>query len=62
MNRLGFLGGSDAAAALGLSPWKTPVELWLEKTGKKPSEIPDNIPMAVGRALEDFVAKQYGKA
>jgi putative phage-type endonuclease len=28
------LGGSDAAAALGLSPWKTPLALYLEKRGE----------------------------
>lgn len=31
-----FLGGSDAAAAMGLSPWATPVELWQQKTGRAP--------------------------
>lgn len=29
------LGGSDAAAVLGLSQWATPVELWLQKTGRQ---------------------------
>lgn len=33
MNRHGFLGGSDIAVILGLSPWKTPYELWEEKLG-----------------------------
>lgn len=33
-DRRTFLGGSDAAAVLGVSPWKTPVQLWLEKTGQ----------------------------
>lgn len=28
------LGSSDAAAAIGLSPYKSPLELWLEKTGR----------------------------
>lgn len=28
------LGGSDAAAAIGLSRWKSPFRLWLEKTGQ----------------------------
>jgi putative phage-type endonuclease len=32
------LGGSDAAAALGLSPWKTNVWLWEEKTGRREEE------------------------
>ena len=29
------LGGSDAAAVCGLSPWMSPVELWKIKTGQK---------------------------
>lgn len=32
-DRSKFLGGSDAAAILGLSPWKTPFQLWQEKSG-----------------------------
>lgn len=34
IDRSALLGGSDIAAVLGLSPWKTPVQLWLEKTGQ----------------------------
>ena len=29
------IGGSDAAAVCGLSPWTSPVELWKIKTGQK---------------------------
>ncbi|MBU1001630.1 MAG: YqaJ viral recombinase family protein [Proteobacteria bacterium] len=32
------LGGSDASAALGLNPWKTNVQLWEEKTGRREEE------------------------
>jgi predicted phage-related endonuclease len=32
------LGGSDVAAACGLSPWTTPYQLWLEKTGRAERE------------------------
>lgn len=38
MNRMGFVGGSDVAAILGVSPWKTPHELWLQKTGRAARE------------------------
>ena len=31
--RKNFIGGSDAAAVLGLNPYKTNLELWQEKTG-----------------------------
>ena len=30
-DRLKYLGGSDAAAVFGVSPWKTPYQLWEEK-------------------------------
>ena len=29
------IGGSDIAAILGLSPWKTAVDVWLDKTGQR---------------------------
>lgn len=32
-----FLGGSDAGAILGLSPWHTPYEVWLEKCSETPA-------------------------
>lgn len=32
------IGGSDAAAVIGLSPWKSNVELWEEKTRKADDE------------------------
>lgn len=35
-----FLGGSDAGAILGLSPWHTPYEVWLEKIGEVKAEDP----------------------
>ena len=34
------IGGSDAAAILGLNPYKSPYALWAEKTGKV---IPEDI-------------------
>ena len=38
-DRSKYLGGSDAAAVMGLSPYATPVELWMEKTGRKVREF-----------------------
>lgn len=35
-DRSKFLGGSDVAAVMGLSPWATPLELWQKKTGRAP--------------------------
>ncbi len=33
--RGGGIGSSDAAVAVGISPYKSPLELWLEKTGRQ---------------------------
>jgi len=53
-----YIGGSDAAAVLGLSPWATPVELWMEKTGRRPHQAPDAAAakrFARGHKLEPFI-------
>lgn len=58
LDRSQFLGGSDAAAVMGLSPWATPVELWQEKTGRAPKDPEDPIRkriLARGHKLEPFI-------
>ena len=52
------IGGSEAAAVLGLSPWATPVTVWLRKTGRAP-EQPETEAMRIGTELEDLVARRY---
>lgn len=32
------IGGSDAAVVCGISRYKSPVELWMEKTGQLPAQ------------------------
>ena len=47
------IGGSDCAAILGMSPWKTANELWMEKTGQKqPKDISDDPFVQRGVRLE----------
>jgi putative phage-type endonuclease len=58
------IGGSDAAAAVGLSPYKSQLELWLEKTGRDTDlEQPDpndtSHPTFWGTLLEPIVAAAY---
>lgn len=56
------LGASDAAAAVGMSKWQTPYELWLEKTGQRPSDVdPEGLPIAMGKALEPIVLANFTK-
>lgn len=52
----GGIGGSDAAAVLGLSPWKTNTELWEIKTKrKKPEPISDNPAVKYGTEAEKYL-------
>lgn len=53
-NRKKGIGGSDAAAILGISPFKTNVDLWLEKTGQKePDDISNEEKVKYGHDAED---------
>jgi putative phage-type endonuclease len=58
--RLG-IGGSDVAAILGLSKYKSPYQLWLDKTGRSDLEDSTSEPAYWGNMLEDIVAKEYAK-
>lgn len=60
-DRTKYLGGSDIGAILGLSPYKTPLDVWLEKTGKQVNLV-DNLPIRFGTFAESFVANEYAKA
>lgn len=58
------IGGSDAAAAVGLSPYRSQLELWLEKTGRdkelpKPDSADTTDPVYWGAVLEPVVAGAY---
>lgn len=60
------IGSSDAAASVGLNPYQSQLELWMEKTGRGGS-LPqidpndDSSPMFWGSLLESFVATHYTK-
>ena len=62
--RQGGIGSSDAAAAVGLHPYKSQLQLWMEKTGRDshlavvdPKD--DSSPMYWGTLLEPIVAAHY---
>lgn len=56
------IGGSDAAAILGLSKYATPYTVWLEKTGRMiPEDVSSKDAVYWGNVLEDVVAKEYAK-
>ena len=52
------LGGTDAAAVLGVSKWSSPHDVWLSKRGED-AEKPDSEVMWWGRELEDIIARRY---
>ena len=56
--RHGYLGGSDAAAVIGLNPWVSPYSLWAEKTGRIPG-FAGNLATEVGAFMEEFVAQKF---
>lgn len=56
------LGGSDAAAVCGLDRWRSPFEVWLEKTAAPNlPEDEDNEPAMWGRLLEPIVRDQVSE-
>lgn len=58
--RVTYIGASEAAAVLGLSRWKTPLQVWAEKVGRiEPKDISDKMPVRVGNLLEDAVATLF---
>src|SRR5690606_34747146 len=52
------IGGSDASVILGFNPWKSPFELYIEKTSDVIEEI-DNEAIYWGNTLEDIVAEEF---
>jgi putative phage-type endonuclease len=63
MDRIGFIGSSDAAGVLGLSRWSTPLKVWAEKTGQvEPQDISDKLAVKLGVALEQTVAELFMEA
>lgn len=61
---LGFrrthVGGSDVAAIMSLSPWRTPYQVWAEKSGLTvPEDISDRPRVEWGTRLERVVAQKF---
>lgn len=56
------VGGSDVAAIFGVSPWVTPLELWMIKKGrmKAPAKL-NSAQLEMGHLLEPIAAYWYQK-
>ena len=58
--RVRGIGGSDAAAAIGRNPWKSNLQLWEEKTGRKKIEdISDKPSVKYGTDAEEYLRRLY---
>ena len=60
-DRTKYIGGSDIGAILGLSKFRTPLEVWQEKTGQGTANL-DSLPLRFGSYAEDFVAQEYARS
>jgi len=60
-DRLTGLGGSDLGAIFGLSPYRTPHDVWLEKT-RRTTPVVDGIHLRHGQWNEQFIADEYTRA
>lgn len=60
MERTGYIGGSDMAIILGISPYKTPYQLWLDKLGRgKPFEETEQ--QYWGKLLEPIIRDEFAR-
>lgn len=59
-HRARYRNASETPAVMGLSPWQTPYELWLLKTGRK--EAVENEAMRYGTAMEPAARRAYEEA
>jgi len=52
------IGGSDVSVVCGINKWKSPIELWLEKTGQFPPQEAGEAAYW-GNRLEDLVREEF---
>ena len=55
-----YIGGSDAAAVVGMNSYMSAYSLWAEKTGRLPG-FEGNLATEVGTYLEEFVAQKFAE-
>ena len=61
-DRTKFIGASDIPAILGISPYKTPLQVWAEKTGEvQPADLSDVECVEWGTRLERVVSEKFAE-
>lgn len=62
LNRNTYIGGGDAAAIMGCNPYRSILEVYLNKTMNLESQdISDQLPVQVGCALESLIIDRFEK-
>ncbi len=59
--RKGAIGGSDIAAIMGKSPWKSYYTLWAEKSGLIDDHIAPTMAMKLGTAFEPVIRQLWAE-
>ncbi len=60
-NRRNYIGGSDMGAILGLSPYKTRLQLYLEKIGEAQDDVLNEGAVFWGNTLEPVIANHFAR-
>ena len=59
--RRGGIGGSDVAPIMGMSPYRTALDVWLEKTGRSTEDVPESEAMYWGTVNEEAIARRFAE-
>lgn len=54
------VGSSEIATIVGLNKYQTPLQLWMQKTGRLPPPE-DNDAMRLGRLMESFIGEKFAR-
>lgn len=58
--RMNGIGGSDASAVVGVNPYKTNIELFEEKTGRRlPEDISEKTYVIYGKLAEEYIRELF---
>lgn len=55
------IGGSDVASLLGISKWKSEIELWLDKTNQTNEPPIENEAMTWGTIMEPIIRNHFAE-
>src|SRR5262245_13242255 len=58
-DRSQYLGGTDVAGILNVSPWASPTSIWMEKLGRSTPHLPDQERLEIGKDAEVFLAAVF---